>query len=170
MKNVILFVLIFVLASCQQNNSTDQDEKDTAQVQTQNNEKIDLSSVSFTVRNSEVNIDENGSPTTNIYLFPDDREDSLFLAKDVGIRVLEKENYSNFDIPEEAVFGIRAYYAGGGNHYYGTTEGNQLIIYRTYIPEKTPANEEDFPEYFKYDRFKTYTFFENEIVSLAAKN
>lgn len=170
MKNILIIATIVIACfACQQDKHAEQRGTESKeQVQTGQNEKVDLTSVRFTAKNGEVIFDENGLPSTAIYIYPSNREDSLFLTEDVGIHILKKERYEDFDIPQEAVLGIRAYYAGGGNHYYAVAEGNQLIVYQTYIPEMTPANEDDFPETFEYKRFKTFTFFEDKVVSLSA--
>ena len=169
MKKIVIAIIAFAFCACQQDKEpkTENTTIDTTTSQEQQ-EKVDLTTVDFEVSNGKIKFDDSGMPTTSIYIYPSDRPDSLFLAEDVGAQVVDEEYYDDFDIPADAAIAIRAYYAGGGNHYYGMVNNNQLIMYKTYIPEMTPDNEDEFPETFEYERFKTYTFFENEVVTLAA--
>lgn len=77
------------------------------------------------------------------------------IDRDYGLSKMEREQQANFDMPKETAFAYNAYYAGGGHYYYGQIDGEDLKVYRGYVEEKTPQNEDELPDVWKYELFKT---------------
>lgn len=174
MKNTILLLLVssFILLACNESKPTTKTEEEPVIEKESVTEKASISpqkkplnieNTNIDIKAGKVKFDDNtGVPSTDIYIHLPKVLKSVFLATDYGAMPIETaDQRENYGIPKDADFAINAYYAGGGNLYYGVAKDNVLTIYRRYLEEAHPDNEDAKPEEFTV--FKTARFFENEV-------
>ncbi|MFK7796460.1 MAG: hypothetical protein AB8E82_03325 [Aureispira sp.] len=163
-------VLILSLNACENATTTDT-IPDTVEPDTSTTEApaesavelVDLSNATIGLSLQNEQEDEFGMPKASLYLHNSVTEDQLFLADDVRGVEVEKNSYTSFGIPAEALLAIECYWAGGGTYYYVLVDNNVLTVYRGSIGEPHPEVEAPDPAS-QYEPFKRFSFYEHEVV------
>jgi len=109
-------------------------EKQTLADQKQRNlEKYRVKKGNFEIINIAYNEDV-GYPTSIINAFVNGKK--IKIAEVTGdARILEKSDYSNFDIPENAIEACTSWWAGGGDSFYMVATENGIDIYQGWQDE-----------------------------------
>lgn len=165
-QRLFLLILTLILWQCKENSTNGnlrQNESDESiKENSAQDSRLGIEDYSYKIKMYNTDADGPEMPQTDIYLYPSKSSDSIFLARDVGARLIEDLKWArDLGFPNEFDFAIRAYYAGGGNHYYGRAEKNVLKVYKSYKTEPHPDNTNTDDEEFKL--FKTFTFYHTKV-------
>ena len=135
MKQLIFtFSLLFLLAACGENN---QEENST--------------------KSYEVRLEDNSDPNNEmveILLYINDKKYSLDRISGMGAQKIDKENYSEYDIPSDALAASQNYWAGLQSIYYVKDMGNAFSVRKAeqYEGDTQPIN---FVELIKLNKDET---------------
>jgi hypothetical protein len=152
-------LVIMLIISCK----ADPDRPENLTPNKQADDPVTISNADFEISCGEVTSDGTGAPTVAIHLMSPKFEEPVLLAEDSGCLEINNVQRKSFRVPADAVFTVSAYYAGGGNYYYGMVKSNKLHVYRKYNEESHPDREtrvEDFKP------FRTLTVYPDSVAVL----
>lgn len=129
MRYILLLFALFLFVSC--NNKSVQKPNEISKIEW----KFDTFEDEFLI------------PHTSIHLIVNDHEIEIDSA--LNIQNIEKKDWSNLKIPDDALIACGGWWAGGGSYFYVKKEGDNLIIYRSFVDESISADDS-----YKYEIIK----------------
>lgn len=148
-----LFVLILVIG-CKSDVKNSQTETAT-ETSTSHVNTLEFSAESNNMRYNR------GIATTDLYLYWNKKRDRIKFAEDNIAKLIREEDRESLNIPEDAVFSIKAIYGGYGHLYYGIAENNNSITLYRHKTENFVETMQSSAETIVYEKFHTLVFSED---------
>lgn len=106
------------------------------------------------IKTVNLKFDKNGDPSGEYYLFYNNGKDSLLIDKEYSGKLITPEEYSNYNIPENALTALESYWAGIGLIHFVVKSDSNLTIFKCVFDEMDVAEAKEGDNPYRYDKFK----------------
>jgi hypothetical protein len=115
---------------------------------------IELKTPQVQIKTVNFEFDKNGNPSGDYYLFYNNDEDSLLIDKEYSGKLISPEEYTEYNIPANAITALHSYWAGVGLVHYVTKTDSSLTIYKCIFGEMDVVEAKEGDNPYRYEKFR----------------